>query len=173
MPCLFNLARFHLPKLTLYRCSRWSECCPPGVLPFSGGLPLTRRGCAEDKVLVPSSVTCSVAVKLAWVMCSARGSGSTALTALGGPLTPWDSLRWTYTGILGWGWICFMQILSKSKSFFAAVCFGGRLILLQYGKLLGAGDIPAHTPCCSWLPSPAAWEKVQPIGESYWFSSSH
>lgn len=101
VPFLFDLASFHLPPLALYRCSRWSKCSPRGVLPLSEGLPLARRDYAEDEALVPARVTCSVAVKLACVVSSARGSGSTALTALGGPLTPWDSLHGTYTGILG------------------------------------------------------------------------
>lgn len=90
-----QLARFHLPTLAPYRCSRWSKCV------LAEGLPLAPRDYEEDKVLVPTSVTCSVAVELTCVMCSARRSGSTALTALGGPLSPWDSLHWTYTGILG------------------------------------------------------------------------
>lgn len=67
--------------------------------------------------------------------------------------------RWTpYSGVaalgvhghfdfcLGWGWICSMQDLGKSKSFFAAACFGGgswvRLVS-RPEKLLRAGEVPA------------------------------
>lgn len=157
MPFLFSLPTLALTDVVDEASAVHVECCPFQRV-------YGRRDYAEDKALVPTSVTCGVAVKLARVMCSARGSGSTALTALGGPLAPWDSLHWTYTGVLGSGGICSMQDQSKSKSFFAAVCFGCRLVLLQCAlrseKLLGAVEIPAHTPCCSWFPSPASWEKV-------------
>lgn len=78
VPCLFNVAGFHLPTLALHRCSSWSKCCPRGVPPLSEDLPLPRRDYAEDKALVPTSVTCSLAVKLtcdslcprSWQYCS-------------------------------------------------------------------------------------------------------
>lgn len=84
--------------------------------------------------------------------CSACGSGITALTALGGPLTPWELLHWICTGIstsirgeIGsapcrtWQEQKFL-FWRQAGAEFVWYCSS---VVSRSEKLLGAGEVPA------------------------------
>lgn len=97
MCCLMDLTRCHLPLLTPTAEVNQTNVVHMGCHHFQVTCHLLPPGdYTEDEALRPHQrkpAACHWAHrKLVCRACSACGSGSTALTALGGPLTPWDSL---------------------------------------------------------------------------------
>jgi len=155
-----------------------------GVQPLSDNLPPSLQGLYEgwiiesprlektskiiqsnhkwNSVFIPVSpvACCWGQGKLACTPCSVCTFGSTAVTALGGPLTPWDWLFWTCTRLATWVRlnVLFAGPVQEQKFHWrqarADVVWYSKLVVFMSEKLLKAGEVSSVQCVALDLPVP-------------------